>query len=52
MGDAFGVSFRRVAVGGGSNRSVTGPVRMPPELVSIVEAVVGLDDRPYARLHN
>jgi kumamolisin len=49
---AFGVTFRRVATDGGSYRAPASPIRLTPELAPIVEAVLGLDDRPYARSHD
>jgi kumamolisin len=49
---AFGVTLRRVDAGGVPAHVPDGPVRLPPELAPIVEAVLGLDDRPHARPHD
>jgi len=51
MSAAFGVALGRYETGSGSYRGASGPVRLPSELAPIVEAVVGLDDRPHARPH-
>ena len=49
--DAFGVELERYSHPGGTYRGRTGPVHIPAELNGIIEAVLGLDDRPQARAH-
>ena len=49
--EAFGVDLQRFEHPGGSYRGRIGPVQMPDELHEIVEAVLGLDDRPIAKPH-
>jgi len=46
---AFGIRLQRFDYPGGTYRGYRGPVRLPPALDGIVEAVLGLDDRPQAR---
>lgn len=46
---AFGVDLRRYSLHGVTYRSYTGAVQVPAELKSIVQAVVGLDNRPLGR---
>lgn len=48
---AFGVDLQQFEHPGGSYRGRTGPVHVPAELSDIIEAVVGLDNRPQARSH-
>ena len=48
---AFGVMLQRFRGADGDYRGTTGEVRLPPELQSAVEAVLGLDDRPAAQPH-
>jgi kumamolisin len=48
---AFGVQLQRFEHPGGSYRGRTGPIHLPAELEGIVEAVLGLDNRPQARPH-
>jgi kumamolisin len=48
---AFGVDLQRFAYGGGSYRGRVGAVQLPDELKDVVEAVLGLDDRPAAKPH-
>jgi len=48
---AFGVSLRQFEHPDGSYRGRTGPVLAPEPLADIVEAVLGLDNRPQARSH-
>jgi kumamolisin len=48
MSAAFGVELQRYEAPGGSYRGRTGAVHIPAELADIVEAVLGLDDRPAA----
>ncbi|MBV9758361.1 MAG: S8/S53 family peptidase [Alphaproteobacteria bacterium] len=45
---AFGVDLQRFEHAGGSYRGRTGPIHLPQELHGIVEAVLGLDNRPQA----
>ena len=49
--DAFGVDLQRYKHPGGSYRGRVGTVYLPDELHDIVEAVLGLDNRPVARAH-
>jgi kumamolisin len=49
--DAFGVDLQTFEHDGGSYRGRTGPVHLPDELIGIVTAVLGLDNRPQARPH-
>src|SRR4029077_7886356 len=49
--EAFGVDLQRFEHDGGSYRGRTGPVHLPDELNGVVEAVMGLDNRPQARPH-
>jgi kumamolisin len=51
METAFGIRLRRFAHAAGSYRGHTGPVTFPSELDGVVEAVLGLDDRPQAKPH-
>jgi kumamolisin len=48
---AFGVDLQQFEHEGGSYRGRTGPVHLPDELQEVVEAVLGLDNRPVARPH-
>ena len=48
---AFSVELNAVAHPDGTYRGRTGPVYLPAELDGIVEAVLGLDNRPQARPH-
>jgi kumamolisin len=48
---AFGVSLGRYQTDGFSYRGREGTVHLPPDLVDVVEAVLGLDNRPQARTH-
>ena len=48
---AFGVSLSHYEYPGGSYRGRTGAIHVPKELAGIVEAVLGLDDRPIAKPH-
>jgi kumamolisin len=47
--DAFGVDLENFAYPGGSYRGRTGVIHLPDELNGVVEAVLGLDNRPQAR---
>lgn len=49
--EAFGVDLERFQYPGGSYRGRTGPVHLPDELNGVVEAVLGLDNRPIAKPH-
>jgi kumamolisin len=46
---AFGVELSRCEDDAGSFRCRSGPLLVPADLVDVVEAVLGLDDRPQAR---
>jgi kumamolisin len=48
---AFGVELQRFQYAGGSYRGRVGAVQLPDELKDIVEAVLGLDNRPAAKPH-
>ena len=48
---AFGVRLERSAHPGGTFRSRSGPVYVPASLVDLLEAVLGLDNRPQAQPH-
>jgi kumamolisin len=48
---AFGVDLQQFEHDGGTYRGRTGAVQLPEELSGIVQAVVGLDNRPQARSH-
>jgi kumamolisin len=48
---AFGVDLQHFDYDGGSYRGRTGPVHLPAELQGVVEAVLGLDNRPAAKPH-
>jgi kumamolisin len=48
---AFQVQLSDYEFDGGGYRGRTGPVHVPAELAPIVEAVLGLDNRPAARPH-
>jgi kumamolisin len=49
--DAFGVDLQQFEHAGGSYRGRTGPIHLPDELDGVVEAVLGLDNRPQTRPH-
>ena len=49
--EAFGVDLQQFDFDGGSYRGRTGPIVVPNELNGIVDAVMGLDNRPQARPH-
>lgn len=51
MSRAFGVSLGRYEAEGVTYRGREGEVTVPPELDAIVEAVLGLDNRPQAHTH-
>jgi kumamolisin len=46
--DAFGVDLETFEHPGGTYRGRTGPIHLPDELVGVVTAVLGLDNRPQA----
>jgi kumamolisin len=48
---AFGVSLRRFEHPNGTYRGRTGQIHVPPELAGVVQAVLGLDNRPQAGPH-
>jgi kumamolisin len=48
---AFSVQLNLMEHGGGTYRGRTGAIRLPSELDGIVEAVLGLDNRPQAKPH-
>jgi kumamolisin len=48
---AFGVDLQRFEHPGGSYRGRVGAVALPSELQGVVEAVLGLDNRPAAKPH-
>lgn len=48
---AFAVQLQQTAHAGGTYRGRTGPVHLPAELDGVVEAVLGLDNRPQAKTH-
>jgi kumamolisin len=49
--EAFSVQLQQFAHDGGTYRGRTGAIHVPTELGGVVEAVLGLDDRPAARPH-
>jgi kumamolisin len=49
--DAFDVELQQCSHPGGTYRGRTGPVHVPAELSGIIEAVLGLDNRPQAEAH-
>jgi kumamolisin len=51
MRRAFDVQLDRYEHEGQQYRARTGEIKLPPELVQSVEAVLGLDDRPQAKPH-
>ncbi len=51
FGAAFGVDLQHFEYDEGTYRGRTGSVHVPADLADVVEAVLGLDDRPQARLH-
>jgi len=51
VNEAFGVDLQQFEHAGGSYRGRTGPISVPEELHGVVEAVLGLDNRPQARPH-
>jgi kumamolisin len=51
LGQALGVTLSRYQAEGATYRSADAPARLPGELAQIVQAVIGLDDHPYAHHH-
>jgi kumamolisin len=51
MSEAFGTALHRYDFPGGSYRGREGPVFVPAQISGIVEAVLGLDNRPQLRPH-
>lgn len=51
MSQAFGVYLARWSHAGGSYRGREGEVHVPEAVAAVVEAVLGLDDRPQAQAH-
>ena len=49
--DAFDVKLQHCSHPAGTYRGRTGPVSVPAELIGIVEAVLGLDNRPQSEAH-
>ena len=49
--DAFGVELQHCEHPAGTYRGRSGPIHIPVELDGIIEAVLGLDNRPQARAH-
>jgi len=49
---AFGVDLRRVETPTGVFRGRVGAILLPEELAGVVQAVLGLDNRPQARTHH
>jgi kumamolisin len=48
---AFNVQLERIAHAGGTFRGRTGVVQVPAPLADVIEAVLGLDNRPQAEPH-
>ncbi len=51
FGKAFQIELRRYQHSGRFYRGRTGPIQIPVELSGVVQAVMGLDNRPQARPH-
>jgi len=51
MSAAFGVTLQQYAHASGTYRGRTGAIHVPSGLAPIVQAVLGLDDRPQAQPH-
>jgi len=49
--DAFSVQLLQVRSSGNTHRGRTGAIQLPEELDGIIEAVMGLDNRPQAKPH-
>jgi kumamolisin len=48
---AFAVQLHRMEHAGGTYRGRTGDIHVPAELAGVIEAVLGLDNRPQAKTH-
>jgi kumamolisin len=48
---AFGVELKQTTIDGTAYRVREGAIHVPSELTDVVEAVLGLDDRPQAKPH-
>jgi kumamolisin len=48
---AFGVQLQQYSHAGGTYRGRTGAIELPAELDGVIEAVLGLDNRPVAKPH-
>jgi kumamolisin len=48
---AFSVQLQQFAHAGGTYRGRTGAIQLPAELNGVIEAVLGLDNRPQAKPH-
>ncbi len=48
---AFGIELKHYEYPGGTYRGREGAIQIPEELADIIEAVLGLDNRPQARPH-
>jgi kumamolisin len=51
MNAAFGVELNHYEYPNGTYRGRTGPLQVPTDLIPVIEAVLGLDNRPQARAH-
>lgn len=51
MAQAFDAKFERCQYRGRDYRARSGPVMAPSDLATVLEAVLGLDNRPQARAH-
>ncbi len=51
VSEAFGVTLQQYEHDGGTYRGRTGGITLPADLADVVEAVLGLDDRPQAKPH-
>jgi len=49
--EAFDTSLRRYEHSSGFYRCRTGPLRVPADVAEVIEAVLGLDNRPQAKPH-
>lgn len=49
--DAFGIELQHYSHPGGTYRGRSGPLQIPAELDGVIEAVLGLDNRPQAKPH-
>jgi kumamolisin len=48
---AFSVQLQQFVHAGGTYRGRTGAIQLPTELEGVIEAILGLDDRPQAKPH-